>query len=280
MKQFLILMLTQICRFTTVSLRDRISKIIGIFWYLVAKGRREVVRENIKTIKGEVKERDVIETFINYIKVYSDILNIPNMTKSYLHSMVKASGIHFIKSELDKGKGVIFITSHLGGMELAGPYLSSLGLPLFSVAESKGPGMKFFRFYNRYREHLGNTILRLEDKRLVYKLVRLVKANKVVGLVADRDIQESGVEHNFFGRTVSIPRGVTFLSKKTGAPIISGFLVLDLKTSRYQGRVLPPIYPDDYNSKDELMNEIVKLLEKGIVMFSNQWFVFQRIWKD
>jgi lauroyl/myristoyl acyltransferase len=280
MKQFLLLILTQFCRFATVSFRDRIATIIGILWYFVAEERREIVRENIETIKGDAKENEVKATFINFIKVYSDIVNIPNMTKSYLNSMIKESGVHFFRSELDKGKGVILVSSHLGGMELAGPYLSSLGLPLFSVAESKGPGMKFFRFYNRYREHLGSSILRLENNKLAFTLVRLLKENKIVVLVADRDIKNSGVEHKFFGRTVSIPRGVTLLSKRMGAPLVVGYMVLDSMTPRYQVRIFNPIYPQDYNSEEELMDALIKLLEEEISMFTDQWFVFQRIWKD
>ena len=280
MKLFLILIITQLSRFITVEFRDRIAKILGVLWYLVAKGRREVVRENIKTVKGVVKESEVRSTFINYVRVYSDILNIPNMTPSYAHSMVKPYGVDSLRKTLDKGRGVILVTSHLGGMELAGPYLSSLGVPLYSVAESKGPGMKFFRFYNRYREHLGSTILQLEDRRLVFTLVRLLRANKVIALISDRDIQESGVYHEFFGRMAQIPRGVVLLSKRTGTPLIVGFMALDPETPRYQGRVFPPIYPDDYDSEDELLKAMVKLLEKGISMFPDQWFVFQRVWKD
>ncbi|GAI93661.1 unnamed protein product, partial [marine sediment metagenome] len=204
----------------------------------------------------------------------------PNMTPSYAHSMVKSYGVDFLRKTLDKGRGVILVTSHLGGMELAGPYLSSLGVPLYSVAESKGPGMKFFRFYNRYREHLGSTILQLEDRKLVFTLVRLLRANKVIALISDRDIQESGVYHEFFGRMAQIPRGVVLLSKRTGTPLIVGFMALDPETPRYQGRVFPPIYPDDYDSEDELLKAMVKLLEKGISMFPDQWFVFQRVWKD
>ncbi len=280
MKLFLILIITQLSRFITVEFRDRIAKILGVLWYLVAKGRREVVRENIKTVKGVVKESEVRSTFINYARVYSDILNIPNMTPSYAHSMVKSYGVDSLRKALDKGKGVILIASHLGGMELAGPYSSSIGLPLYSVAESKGPGMKFFRFYNRYREHLGSNILRLEDKKLVFTLVRLLKRNKVITLIADRDIQKSGVLHEFLGRTAPIPRGIAFLSKRTGAPLIVGFMALDSETPRYQIRLFPPIYPDDYDSEDEILKAMVKLLEKGISMFPDQWFVFQRIWKD
>ena len=279
MKQFLMLIITQLSRFTPLGLRDRVVRLFGFLWYLIAKGRREVIRENIRTIKGEVKESDIKSTFSNFAQVFSDILNIPNMTTSYLQSMVKAD-VGYIKEELNKGKGVILIASHLGGMELAGPYLSSFGFPLYSIAESKGPGMKFFRFYNHYREHLGNKILRLEDRRLVFKLVRLLKENKIVVLIADRDIQDSGVDYEFFGRTASIPRGVALLSKRTGAPLIVGFMALDPDTPRYQGRFFPPLYPDDYDTEEELLKAMVMLLEKEISMYPEQWFVFQKVWKD
>ncbi|MCK4422251.1 lysophospholipid acyltransferase family protein [candidate division WOR-3 bacterium] len=280
MKQFLMLILTQLLRFTTIELKDSIARVGGFLWYIVAGERREIVRENLKTIKGRVNESDVRRIFINFALVYSDILNIPNMTPSYLHSMVKSEDVDLLKIELERGKGVILVASHLGGMELAGPYLSILGYSLFSVAESKGPGMDFFRFYLHYRERFGSTILRLEEKRLAFTLIRLLKENKIVVLVGDRDIQGTGVDCEFFGRVTPFPRGVSLLAKKAGAPLIVGFMTLDTDTPRYITRFFPPLYPEDYDSVEDLMKATIELFEKEISMYPEQWFVFQRVWKE
>ena len=274
------LIITQLGRFTPDWVRVFIAKIIGILWYIATPRRRVVIRENLITIKGSVRESEIRRTFINFARIYSDVFNIPNMNSSYVQSMVKPFHLDFLREGLDKGRGVILIGAHLGGVELAGSYLSSLGFPLYTVAESKGPGMRFFRFYNRYREHFGNTILPLEERKLTFNLVKLLKKNKVVVLIADRDIQGSGVDMKFFDRIASIPRGIILLSRRTGAPIVVGVAALDPDSPRYLVRLFPPLYPEDFDSADEMFTVMVDLLEKEIRLFPLQWFVFQKIWKD
>lgn len=271
--------MTQFLRFTPTWFREFLAKVFGTFWFYLAGERRSVIKENLIAVLGKAERKDVKNVFINYLRVYSDILNIPNMSKSYIRSMARIEGFNHFTRELSKGKGVILVSCHIGGMELAGIYLTTLGLPLYSVAETEGPGMNFFRFYNRYRAHSGNKLLPLEDKKLPFRLMRILKNNKIIVLIGDRDILDSGTTNKFFDREASIPKGIAFLSKRTGAPILVGVLALDQDSPRYLGTVFKPLYPGDFNSSDEMLKEVIRLLERSIRMYPFQWFVFQRIWK-
>ncbi len=279
MKRTFMLFMTQFLRFAPDFFREFLAKVFGVLWFYFAGERRRIVRENLTTVLGRADRKDMKRVFVNFIRIYGDILNIPNMTKSYIQSMIKVKGIDYFARELNKGKGVILVSPHIGGMELAGIYLTSLGLPLYSVAETAGPGMDFFRFYNRYRGHFGNRLLPLEDRKLPFKLIRALKKNKIIVLIGDRDILNSGIRIDFFGRKASIPKGIAFLSRKTGAPIMVGVLGLSSDSRRYSGVLFEPIYPEKFDSKDELLEEVVSLMERGIRMYPFQWFVFQRIWE-
>ncbi len=280
MKKIFMLFMTQFLRFAPDWFREFLAIISGTLWFYFAGERKNVIRENLATILGKADKKDVKEVFINFMRVYGDILNIPNMSKLYIQSMIHVNGIYYFEQELKKGKGVILVSPHIGGMELAGIYLTSLGLPLYSVAETKGPGINFFRFYNRYRAHFGNKLLPLESRTLTFKLMRVLKNNEIVVLIGDRDIMDSGMTSDFFGRKASIPKGIAFLSKKTGAPILIGALALDALSPRYLGTVFKPLYPENFDSADDMLEEVVSLMEKAIMMYPFQWFVFQRIWKD
>lgn len=279
MKKIFMLFMTQFLRFTPTWFREFLAKVCGTLWFYFAGERRSVIRENLIAVLGRAERKDVKKVFINYLRVYSDIINIPNMSKSYIKSMAKIDGFNYFTKELKKGKGVILVSCHIGGMELAGICLTTLGLPLYSVAETAGPGMDFFRFYNRYRAHSGNKLLPLEDKRLPFRIIRILKRNKIVVLIGDRDIVDSGATVKFFNREASIPKGIALLSKKTGAPVLVGVLALDPSSPRYLGTVFKPVYPEDFNSSAELLKEVIRLLERSIKMYPSQWFVFQRIWK-
>lgn len=279
MKRLFMLFMTQFLRVTPDWFREFLARVSGFLWFCVAGDRRKIVRENLNTILGKVESEDVRRVFTNFMRAYSDILDIPNMSKTYLNSMVNLEGEHLIKKEISKRRGVIIVSCHIGGMELAGVYLASLGFPLYSVAESKGPGINFFRFYKRYRGHFGSKLLPLESKKLPFRLIRALKNNKGVVLVGDRDIMGSGETRKFFGKEASIPKGPALLSKKTGAPVLVGVLGLDKGAKRYSGKVFQPIYPQDFNSVNEILEKIIEIMEKGIRMYPFQWFVFQRIWK-
>jgi KDO2-lipid IV(A) lauroyltransferase len=279
MKKSFMLFMTQFLRFTPALFREFLAIVFGILWFYFAGERRRIVKENLITVLGKVDRKDVKRVFVNFMRVYGDILNIPNMSKSYIQSMINVEGIDYFRQELNKGKGVILVSPHIGGMELAGIYFTSVGLPLYSVAETQGPGINFFKFYNRYRGHFGNKLLPLEDRKLPFKLIRALKKNKIIVLIGDRDILNSGTTIEFFGRKASIPKGIAFLSKKTGTPIIVGVLGLSSDSRRYSGILFEPICPENFDSNDELLKEVVRLMEKGIRMYPFQWFVFQRIWK-
>lgn len=273
------LLMTQFLRFAPDFLREFLANIGGTLWFYFSSGRRKTIEENLVTILGKAEKKDVKKVFISFMRVYIDILNIPNMSRTYIKSMVDIEGEHFIEKALNKKKGLIIVSCHVGGMELAGIYLASLGLPINSVAESKGPGADFFRFYERYRGHFGSKLLPLESKRLPFRLIRALKNNEIVVLIGDRDIANSGTTSKFFGRKASIPRGTAFLSKKTGAPILVGFLALSSNSTRYSGKIFKPLYPENFDSADDMLKEIINIMEKGIRTHPYQWFVFQRVWQ-
>ena len=273
------LFMTQLLRFTPGFLREFLANVVGTLWFYFASDRRKIIEENLIVVLGKAEKKDVKKVFINFMRVYTDILNVPNMSRTYIESIVDVEVEDLIKKELRKKKGLIVVSCHIGGMELAGIYLASLGFPINSVAESKGPGVDFFKFYRRYRGRFGSKLLPLESKRLPFRLIRALRNNEIVVLVGDRYFANSGSTCEFFNRKASIPKGPAFLSKKTGAPILVGTLALGKGVKRYSGKIFPPIYPEDFSSADEMLKEIINLMEKGIRMYPFQWFVFQRIWE-
>jgi len=279
MMKIFMLFMTQFLRCTPGFLREFLAKAAGTLWFYFSSDRREIVEENLVAILGKAEKKDIKKVFINFMRVYTDILNVPNMSRTYIKSIVDIEVEDLIKKELSKKKGLIVVSCHVGGMELAGIYLASLGFPINSVAETKGPGADFFKFYKRYRGRFGSKLLPLESKRLPFRLIRALRNNEIVVLVGDRDIANSGSTCEFFNRKASIPKGPAFLSKKTGAPILFGVLALGKGVKRYSGMIFPPLYPEDFSSADEMLKEIINLMEKGIKMNPFQWFVFQRIWE-
>jgi len=277
MTPFLMIIATALLKFIPEKSADMIVKILSFLWYILDKKRRKIVEKNIKIITGKKDRQIVKNTFLNFGYIYKDTLNIPNISASNLGTYIREEGIDNIRKGLKRGKGVILVSAHLGAWELAGPYLASCGYPLFVVGESKGPGMEFFNFYRKYRERFGAKVIRLEKKSISMNILSLLKKNKVITLIADRDISGTGKVFKFFGKNVKLPIGAAYISKKSGAPICIGFMVR--KERGYYGYIFSPIYPEK-ESIQGLMQKIINVFEREISKYPDQWFVFERIWNE
>jgi len=277
---FLMLLGTQLHRFLPLPLLHWIADIFGLFWYIFAVRRRKIVKENLEGLGIDFDEQTVKKLFRNFVHIYADLSYLPNLKSYMLDSFITVKGIENLQKGINERNGVILVGGHVGAWEIAGPYIASRGYRIFSVAESEGLGMEFFRFYLKYRELYGAKILRLEDRNLTLKLLRLLKNGSVLTLIGDRDITGTGrfVEYN--GRKIKVPVGPAFLSWRTGVPLCIGYMVRK-GNGKYSGWIGEPIYPEDFGGIKELLDYIAtQLIEQTIKINPEFWFVFERVWKN
>src|SRR5699024_12551537 len=102
----------------------------------------------------------------------------------------------------------------------AGAWISLTGLPLATLAPRLRLESPFQRF-TTYRESLGMEVLpRTGGANTVGTLARRLRAGGLVCLLADRDIQGTGLEVEFFGESARMPSGPAALALSTGAALM------------------------------------------------------------
>ena len=106
-----------------------------------------------------------------------------------------------------------------------------------------------------------------------------VKKGEVVGLLGDRDFTAQKDRIDFFGKPARLPRGPAWLSIKTGAPILVGFVLRQVDDS-FVVRMYPPILPEKEGSEDAIRIKIRDLLETCVGEYPYQWFIFDDFWAD
>src|SRR4029078_360237 len=97
---------------------------------------------------------------------------------------------------LPRGRGVILAVPHCGNWESAGVWLLDHGYPLSTVAERLKPESLYERFV-AYRESLGMEVLPLTGGGRAPSDVlkdRLREGDRVVCLLADRDLTKRGID--------------------------------------------------------------------------------------
>uniref|UniRef100_A0A7C4YES7 Lipid A biosynthesis acyltransferase n=1 Tax=candidate division WOR-3 bacterium TaxID=2052148 RepID=A0A7C4YES7_UNCW3 len=252
-----------------------LSRFLGLLWYFISK-RKYTIRKNVFMITGKNDEKIVKRTFINFIYIYLLLLKLPSLNKSAFISLFPEDIKEKHLKSMENNKGGILVGAHLGGWELAGPLVSALGYKIISVAESKGPGERFFRFYLKYRERFGARIIKLEEKNIVFKISEYLKEGYLIGLISDRDISKTGKIVEFLNGKVSLPYGTSLIARRFKAKVLTGFIFV--KEGKLDVVTYPVIDGENLNS-EEIFLKIKEYIEDAVRKFPDNWFVFEDIWR-
>jgi phosphatidylinositol dimannoside acyltransferase len=122
---------------------------------------------------------------------------------------------------LKNGRGVIFALPHMGDFELTGRWINGYGAGSFTtVAERLKPEAVFQKFLD-FRQGLGMEVLPTTGGLHPFGVMaQRLRAGKLVCIVADRDLSDTGVEVDFFGEKSLFPAGPASLAVQTGAALM------------------------------------------------------------
>jgi KDO2-lipid IV(A) lauroyltransferase len=111
-----------------------------------------------------------------------------------------------------------------------------------------------------------------------YAFLDSIKRNRVLALLADRDIMKNGITVDFFSGKRKIPRGLGDIIIKKKIPVLFAYLVFHPtpRAYRYLGYIEPPVIFD--RSVEEFNKTLVGKMEKFIRRYPDQWFVFHPEW--
>ena len=115
---------------------------------------------------------------------------------------------------------------------------------------------QLFEWFVAQRAAMGLTAVPLGDGSSS-ALLRALKANKVAGLVSDRDMVGNGVEVEFFGERTTLPAGAATLALRTGAPLLP-VVVYSGPGNWHTGVVHPPL---DTTRRGRMREDIARVTQ-------------------
>jgi KDO2-lipid IV(A) lauroyltransferase len=156
----------------------------------------------------------------SYMRYYYEVFRLPAMGGDHILRHTRQSGIEVLEGHLRAGRGVIAALPHMGNWDHAGAWITLRGSRLTTVAQRLRPESLYRRF-TAYRESLGMEVLPLTGgSGTVGTLARRLREGGLVCLLADRDINGTGVEVDFFGEKARMPSGPASLALNTGAALM------------------------------------------------------------
>lgn len=199
-------------------------------WYASRGGGPEQLRKNLARVIGvapaEVPDSLMRESLASYARYWREAFRLPSMDHEKLYPRLDKGtvGRENVDAALEAGRGVVLALPHSGNWDMAGVWLVQYNGTFTTVAERLKPESLYRRFID-YRESLGFEVLPLSGgPRPAYEvLVERLRDNRVVCLMADRDLTRAGVEVDFFGEPTRMPGGSARLAIETGAALLPAY---------------------------------------------------------
>ncbi|NIS74301.1 MAG: hypothetical protein GTO08_03300 [Deltaproteobacteria bacterium] len=255
----------------------------------IAGFRRRIVMTNLRAAFGEGVPKKELEKiaracYAEFGLTMSEIAKPAYIIKNW-REIFHVVGAQHLDRELQKGKGIVILTGHIGNY-IAGGYLyKSLGYRVNVVSKnlkSEAANREFIRFFERYGSRLIKITGQRNDPAGGLKILRALKKGEVVVIMNDQDAGPEGYESTFFGLPTYIPAGPAQFIFKSGASVITAF------AGRKKGKIVIVFQePIDYSpAKDAgeagkiIFDEYTRRLEEKVREMPDQYFWLHKKWKS
>src|SRR5271165_4198535 len=219
--------------------------------------------------------------FTSFGRQLAELCLFPKYTRENVSKVVVYDGFENFERAYARGKGVLFLTAHLGAWELSAFAHSLHGHPLSIVMRSlDNPYVD--GLIQSYRTMHGNRTVDKDD--FVRGLLAAMHAGQTVGILMDTNMTPpQGVFVDFFGIPACTASGLARIALRTDAAVVPGFTVWDDKLRKYILRFDPAVelIRSQDNEADITANtaKFTKVIEDIIRQYPDQWLWVHRRWK-
>jgi KDO2-lipid IV(A) lauroyltransferase len=184
-----------------------------------------------------------------------------------------------VEDALSHGRGLIFVTGHLGNWELGGAYIAARGIPLDAIARRMSNPL-FDRYLTETRSRIGMVVV--HDADAVRRTPRSLRDNRAVAFLSDQGVMGlASTFVPFFGRPAKTPRGPAVFALRLGVPVVFGTAVRQ-PSGKYR-LVFESIPVEDTGDRDRDVDAIVArytaTLERWVRRYPEQYFWHHRRWR-
>jgi KDO2-lipid IV(A) lauroyltransferase len=260
---------------------------LGHAAYALAGGLRRTGLRNLELAFPETEERErkkiLLGSFVSLGRQLGEVSQFPRATPESLREVAEydSEDVKLLDFARQRGRGVIFLTSHLGAWELLCFAHSAFYEPIsFLVRPLDNP--RIDALVERLRTRFGN---RPVDKRAAARTaLRLLKQGGTLGVLADLNTQErEGVFVPFFGHLACTTAGVATLALRTDATVIPVCAPWDERRKKFVFRGGPVVElvrtGDDERDIEANTANFTAAIERHVRQFPDQWFWIHKRWK-
>jgi len=184
-----------------------------------------------------------------------------------------------LDAALARGKGVVFVSGHVGNWELLARRVARAGYPSQSIAkETTDPRLTVL--VERFRARGGVRSIWRGQEGAARAMLRALKSGEILGLLIDQDTKVQSLFVPFFGELAATPRAAADLALRTGAAVVVGFCQREGEGYRLWMEEVPWRAGEDREADAlALTAALSQRIEAAIRRAPEQWVWMHQRWK-
>ena len=184
-----------------------------------------------------------------------------------------------LDAALARGKGVVFVSGHVGNWELLARRVARAGYPSQSIAkETTDP--RLTELVARFRARGGVRSIWRGQEGAARAMLRALKSGEILGLLIDQDTKVQSFFVPFFGELAATPRAAADLAIRTGAAVVVGFCQREGEGYRLWMEEVPWRAGEDREADAlALTAALSQRIEAAIRRAPEQWVWMHQRWK-
>lgn len=219
--------------------------------------------------------KDVYKQFTNTIV---EIMFLKKMSKQQLKETINFENLYLIEDAKKNGKGAILLSAHFGNWELLAISFGQR-YPL-SVIVAQQENLLVDKMIDDIRSGKGYKTI-YKDNMAFKWVLKALKRNEFVAILADQDAGRQGVFVPFFARQASTAKGPAIFALRSDCKIYTSFCVRQ-PNGKYVATFQEIEKPNTANEEKDveiIMTKYSEILQKNIDKNPSSWFWFHRRWK-
>lgn len=258
---------------------------VGALAYAMGGKLKRTGRRNLELAFPEKtpdeREHLLRGSFISLGRLLGEFSQFERATREEMRALVEYDGIEYLEAAKRRGKGIIFLTMHLGAWEVLSFAHSAIYEPLsFLVRPLDNPRVE--EMVERIRGRFGNQPI--NKKAAARTALKILREGGTLGILADLNTHPNeGVFVPFFGHLACTTAGVATLALRTDAAVIPVSAPWDAARQRFVFRGEPALElirtGDAQRDLEENTALFTQAIERHVRANPEQWLWIHKRWR-
>lgn len=263
---------------------ERLGRRLGLLARHLLPGRRRLAERNLARAYPQKTPAEVAalarEVFAHFGVLAADLFRAVSRPVEETLARVEVVGLEEALAASRTGRGVLFVTPHLGNWEYAALVTGAGGMPSTVIARPLDNPL-LDALLTDFRRRTGNRVVpKTEAAR---EVLRTLRHGGTIGILPDQHAHPpDAVVVPFFGRPASTTSAVARFAARTEALVVTAACVRT-GPARWRMTYLPPLdvrtLPEEERGVEALTARISRILEGMVREQPSQWLWLHNRWR-